>query len=255
MALWSSKWRRNYFLVMNGFFDETGQCDQPVNGIGGYLISCDRMFELEGLWQEVFQRDFHDKNIRTLKRKEKNRKKGLDILEKVPLLPLGYLVSMDLINGLNTQERSNYDEPYFRAYGHCLNMSIHVNTNRADMEKRTATEQVVAVFEEKMEFADHAMSYHKRWRELYPQPTGRMALPPSFRGKEGFPLLHIADMVAGILRSELIRRIDEPKSDPLESFVRLQGVAANALGVNNNRLVQGIPFALITDRADIEMLI
>lgn len=247
-ALWLNDWRNNYMLMLTGYFDETGQAEdssQKVNGMAGFIAPADSWLAFENDWNEHVKKkqykDYHDKDIRR-KDRERRRRPLLDILEKYPILPVGYLVSMDAFNSLPQIGKDFYGDPYYRSYVHCMGFTCLFVAQWQTREERLG-EKVLTVFDRKKQhFRERLMQYYEVWRCGSPLAE-RMLEEPVFRYAD-FPPMYAADMLAAVLKEEFERRMYRPKDSPTESFERVSEIGCRALrGVPGESDM--IPFAML----------
>lgn len=258
-ALWLSHWQSGFMLMLTGYFDETGESTdptQPVNGIAGFIGKSTAWISLENEWNKHPKlRNFHDRDIRGIRRKEQARKIALNVLEKYPIVPVGWMANMDVWRQGKSKSAAldapHWDmlwEPYYRAYDYCLRMASALHLSKLSMYK-DITPEVATVFDEKIVFFDRAMAYYRVWSEANPEHK-RVAGPPLFRSSESFAPLKAADCLAGILRDHLKSRITDPPDTPkLDSYLRVLKLAERQIagGIGKN-----IPLAFIETEADVE---
>ncbi len=246
-ALLLDRWADGSMISLSCYLDETGSSldiTQPINGMAGFLGNAEVWEEFAKEWNASDFANFHDKDIRKLRRKEKARATCLSIIEKYPLLPIGWFVEMDKWRewAISAPDPTAIEsEPYYSALGYCLGIAAFSDVPLLDRPEDTS---VIAVLDENVSFVDDAMMYYRHWRQRGVF-RGMFAGPPVFRSSERFAPLRAADCLVGILRDELKGRLEKEHVE-LESFSRIMELAKRECGDERE-----IPIALINDDATV----
>ena len=252
MALGLSRWRDILMLNMTGYFDETGESsdiNQRVNGMAGAIAPAEEWLSIESEWNDLLTKfnipKFHTKKIRGKARKERQRILFLNLLEKIDALPLGWIVSMDVLNSMNPAERTRLelDEPYFQAFRYCINWSIKFAPINDKLTDPTA-EEVVIFIDRKAQFYDKVLEYYEFWRLNEPLAQ-RVPANPVMRDSERYIPLQAADLIAGILKDEMERLMDRPTDEPQASFIQLQTMAQTNIK-RPLEVFQHVPFCMLS---------
>lgn len=234
-SYWLLGWQSNLMLMMTGYFDETGDLPdvaRKINGMAGFIAPTDEWLRIQGEWLMHISSqkydDYHDSNIRK-DRKEKRRKPLLDILDRYNVLPMAWFVPMDNYRCLSSAEQSQFGDPYYRAYLHCLTMTATFRGFDDQSKDERSTQQVMTVFASRNDsFHDNAKRYFDAWAKKNPL-VERLFDEPIFRKAKGFIPLGMADMLCAIIRDEFARQLYTPDSEPAESYRRICKIADAAL--------------------------